>query len=265
MVKTKLALASIALALAAPAQPSGEFDCYIQSAEARMGARKAFLLVDTDPAQMQAVTRDQKIVLVPGNGPSPHKVKGGMIYDWIGTVFIPGATVERVVRMLQDYDHRTQNFPDVIVASRLLCRSGDNRFGFRMRLKEPSLIDFESDVTWERVDAHRWLYRSYSTKVQEVGKPHGYLLRLNSYWRFAENERGTFVEAETINLSGEFGSMMRALGSLAGLSPEKSLRKALESTRTSVQKPGAEFALPPAGMPSCGEPIPPAACTRPEK
>jgi len=269
MDKSRFLVAVIACQLAIPAwlpaqrlkpQTVAEYECYVQSAESRMAARKAFLTADADPALLQQIARGTAAQTVLGNGPNPHKVAGAMIYDWIGTVFIPGATVDRTVRMLQDYDHRAQYFSEIISASKLLCRTGGERFGFSMRLKEPAVIESENDVVWERLDAHRWRCRSYSTKVNEIGKEHGYLLRLNSYWRFAETEKGVFAEGQTITLSGEFGSLMRTLGSMVGINPEKSLKKSLASMRESLLKPGLEFAAPPAGMPACGEPVRLAGC-----
>jgi len=237
-----------------------EYDCYVQSAESRMAARQAFLTADSDPALLQQLMRGATVQTVLGNGPNPHKISGAMLYDWIGSVFIPGTTVARTVAMLQDYDHRARYFSEVIATSKLLCRTGEERFGFTMRLKEPAVIDSENDVVWERVDAHRWRCRSYSTKVTEIGKEHGYLLRLNSYWRFAETEKGVFAEGQTITLSGEFGALMRSLGSMVGINPEKSLKKSLGSMRESLLKPGMEFAAPPAGTPACGEPVHPVGC-----
>lgn len=231
------------------------FECYVRTAEDRMAARKVFLTADADPGMMHTLLSSPNVQTVPGNGENPHKIAGAMIYDWIGTIFIPGASVARTVRMLQDYDHRAQYFPEIISTSKLLCRSGENRFGFSMRLKEPAVIDSENDVVWQRVDARTWRCRSYSTAVREIGKQHGYLLQLNSYWRFAETDRGVFVEGQTITLSGEFGSLMRTLGSLAGINPEKSLRRTLISMRTTLQKPGLEFFTAPAGPPGCGEPV----------
>ena len=221
-----------------------------------MTARKAFLIADTDSALTQQIVRGGKAETVPGNGPNPHKINGAMVFDWIGTIFIPKGTVDRTIRMLQDYDHRAQYFSEVMSSSKLLCRIGEDRFGFIMRMKEPAVLDVESDVVWERIDAHRWKCRSYSTKVQEVGGNHGYLLRLNSYWRFSENADGVFVEGETVTLSGEFGAFKRAIGSmLMGINPEKSLKKSLESIKEAVLKPGLEFPKPPAGMTACGEAV----------
>jgi len=162
--------------------------------------------------------------------------------------------------MLQDYDHRAQYFSETISAFKLLCRRGDNQFHYSMRLKEPAVIDVESDVVWERVDPHHWRCRSYSTEVRAVGKDKGYLRGLYSYWRFAEVGSGVYVEGETITMSDPFGSLMRGLGSMMGINPEKSLRHSLDSMRETLLKPGMQFPSPPAGLPECGEPYHPGGC-----
>jgi hypothetical protein len=237
-------------------QTQHEFTCYIQAAEARMDARKTFVLADSDTAWRNQMVREKSVQTVLPNGPNPHRLNGGQLYDWIAGVFIPGASLEKLIRMLQDYDHRAAYFPETISTSKLLCRTGKDRFRYSMRLKEPAVIDVESDVAWERVDAHRWRCRSFSTKVAEVGKDHGYLRQLDSYWRFAEADNGVYVEAETITLSDEFGAMTRALGSmLMGINPEKSLKHSLTSMRESVLKPGLEIPALPEGLAECGAAI----------
>lgn len=228
------------------------YDCYVQSAEARMAASSRFLTADSDTAAQDQLVRARKILTVPGNGPNPHKVPGGMIYDWIGTVFVPGVPLDRAIRMLQDYDHRIAYMPAVLSEAKLLCRTGEERFGFTMTLKEPAPIEVANDVTWERLDPQRWRYRSYSTKVHEIGKQHNYLFRLNSYWRFYGTPEGVYMQSQTITLSGEFSGLMRTLGSLAGLNPETSVRKTLDQVRESLLHAPREFSLPPGGMPDCG-------------
>jgi len=265
----------MALAICCCAMPAGtpqgrlkpetarDFHCYVQSAEARMDARKAFLLVDSDSTLNQQLVLSRRVQTIAPNGVNPHKVTGGQLYDWIGSVFIPGPSLDRLVAMLQDYDHRAQYFPETISTSKLLCRTGKDRFHYSMRLKEPAVIDVESDVVWDRVDSHRWRCRSYSTGVSEVGKDHGYLRHLYSYWRFAEGKDGVYVEGETITLSDEFGSMARTFGSmLMGINPEKSLKHSLASMRESVLKPGLDLPALPEGLPECGEPVGPGECAQ---
>jgi hypothetical protein len=238
-----------------------DFDCYIQSAEARMDARKAFLVAESDANLNDQLVHGGRIQATAPDGTNPHKLAGGQLYDWIGSVFIPGASLDRLVLMLQDYDHRALYFPETIAASKLLCRTGQNRFRYTMRLKEPAILDVESDVTWEPVDTQHWRCRSYSNAILAVGKDHGYLRRLNSYWRFAATEKGVYVEGETITLSDEFGSMARAFGSaLLGINPEKSLKQSLESMRESILKPGLQIANPPQGLPECAESSHPGLC-----
>lgn len=244
-----------------PPQTAHEFDCYVQFAEERMNARKAFLLADSDAALHEQIVHGQRIVTTPVNGANPHKVTGGLIFDWLASGFIPGVSIDKLVHMLQDYDHRAVYFPEVISTAKLLCRKGDDHFGFSMRLKEPAVIDADNDVVWQRVDANRWRCRSYSTNIQEIGKEHKYLLRLYSYWRFAAAEKGVYVEGQTITLSGEFGGFSRAIGSMMGINPEKSLKRSLTEMRDSAMKPGLQIAAPATGVPECAEAFRPAACT----
>jgi hypothetical protein len=223
-----------------------------------MASRKTFLLAESDAALNEQLVAG-KIVLNAVEGSNPKKITGAMLFDWTGSVFLPGAKLDRTIRMLQDYDHRPQYFGDVVASSKLNCRS-DGHFGYSMRLKEPAVIDSDYDVVWEKVDARRWKCHSFSTKVREVEKQRGYLLRLYTYWRIAASDKGVYVESEAIELSGQFGSVTRALGSLfMGLSPEKSLRRTLNSIREVIQKPG-DFALPPSGLSECGPVYKPAGC-----
>jgi hypothetical protein len=264
-----LVICCVAMPAGTPQRPlkpetASAFDCYVQSAEARMDARKNFLLAESDAALNEQLVRAGRVQTTAPNGVNPHKLAGGQLYDWIGSMFIPGARLDRLVPMLQDYDHRAQYFPETISSSKLLCRTGKDRFRYTMRMKEPAVLDVESDVAWEQIDATHWRCRSYSTNVQEVGKDHGYLRRLYSYWRFGETEKGVYVEGQTITLSDEFGGMARAIGSaFLGINPEKSLKHSLQSMRESVLKPGLQIANPPEGLPDCGEPFHPGPCEKP--
>jgi len=266
LARTLLAVVSVCVPAGLRAQElkpatAHAFDCYVQSPEARLGARKAFLAADSDAALNDRLVRGHRVETFPANGANPHKLPAAHLYDWIGSVFIPGGTAERTIRLLQDYDHRAQYFSDMVSDSKLACRTGDGHFQYSMRLKEAVPIEVHSDVVWERVDQHRWRCRSYSTSVHEIGSNHGYLLRLCSYWRVAEVEKGIYVEGESISLTGEFGAVTRALGSmLLGLSPEKTLRHSLSSIRELVPNQSLQFAGPPAGMPVCGDAFRPTGC-----
>src|ERR1035438_590898 len=105
MSRTQLALSLALVARLGAQQPHPqtrhEFECYVQSAEARMDARKAFVLADNDTAFNNLLVREKGVQTVLANGANPHKLSGGQLYDWIGTVFIPGVSLEKLVFMLQ--------------------------------------------------------------------------------------------------------------------------------------------------------------------
>ena len=70
------------------------------------------------------------------------------------------------------------------------------------------------DTRYERLGASRVESRAYSTRLAEVenfDKPgerelpvdggHGFLWRLDSYWRFEEKDGGVYVQLESVGLS----------------------------------------------------------------
>ena len=129
------------------------FDCYVQAAEARMDARKAFLLADADTALSEQIVRGQKIRTIEANGANPHKLPGRPALRLDRRLFIPGTTLDRLIPFLQDYDHRAQYFPETISASKLLCVTAPGHFQYSMRMKEPAILDVDSDVcgsVWTR-------------------------------------------------------------------------------------------------------------------
>src|SRR5689334_3824588 len=75
-------------------QTQKEFECYVQSAEARMDARKAYILAETDSPLNKQLTEETRIATLAPNGTNPHKLSGGHVYDWIASSFIRGARVE---------------------------------------------------------------------------------------------------------------------------------------------------------------------------
>src|ERR1035441_3802598 len=79
------------------------FEAYIREAEAAMqqtlhGA--AFLWSDGDPKRAKQVGQ-VKIVAQLWQGKSPVKVPAGLIHDWIGAAFLPGATVPALPGRIQ--------------------------------------------------------------------------------------------------------------------------------------------------------------------
>src|ERR1017187_4305336 len=103
LVISSIAIPSGLLAQSLKPETQRDFDCYVQAAETRMNAQKVFVRADSDAALEARLVHGQKVETVPANGANPHALAGGQLYDWVGAVFIPGAKLDRLVAMLQDY------------------------------------------------------------------------------------------------------------------------------------------------------------------
>jgi hypothetical protein len=182
------------------------------------------------------------------------KAPGAMIHHWKGTVLVPGARLDQVLRFVQDYGHHQEFFKEV-EKSRLESRDGDT-FKIFYRLKRTKVItvvyNTEHTVVYSRPGPTNASSRSVATKIAELNNPgtpserekpagqdHGFLWRLNSYWRFSEQDGGVIVECESISLSRgiPFG-LDRIFKGFVESVPRESLLNTLTSLRDGVKKPG---------------------------
>ncbi|MGO9642789.1 MAG: hypothetical protein ACLP1Y_15955 [Candidatus Acidiferrales bacterium] len=238
------------------------FERYVQLTEQRMSAEvrpgAPFLQVDGLPeAQRQSVLAQLErgeVVSQQLTTPAPTAeiaTPGALIHHWVGTVFIPGATLRQVLALVQDYDHQHLYYQPEVERSKLLARSGDD-FKIYLRLKQIDVItvvlDTEYDVHYEQLDANRAESHSYSTRIAEIARPgeageralpasddHGFLWRINSYWRFEETRRGVFVQCEAISLTRDIPvGLGWLIAPLIEHVPRESLEFTLEATRKAV-------------------------------
>ncbi len=253
LVVAALFLLSTATAAKLKDQTRSEFEEYVASAEASMDraikGEQPYLWVDSLPGE-RARLRDGNILIDRVGTEKSIKIKDGLIHDWIGAVFIP-ATLDEVMKMLKDYDHHDEIYPEVI-DSKLLEMNGNQLRGF-LRLKKKQIItvilNTEHEVTYYQVDKDRWHSRSYTTRISEVanaGKPseyelpdgegQGFMWELYAYWRFEKVEGGVFAECRTISLSRKipFGLGFLISPFVDGL-PRESLFGVLTATRNAVK------------------------------
>lgn len=176
----------------------------------------------------------------------------GLIHHWIGAVFIPGATLRQVLDLVQDYDRHQEIYQPEVVRSRLIRRDG-NDFQIFYRLREKKVItvtlNTNHDVRYFPIDATHCRSRSSATRIAEVGaaggpgeyeKPighdGGFLWRMNSDWRFEEQDGGVYVETESISLTRDiptgFGWIVKPFVTSI---PRESLLMTLGSTRSAVE------------------------------
>ncbi|MEZ5353963.1 MAG: hypothetical protein R2762_15095 [Bryobacteraceae bacterium] len=207
-----------------------------------------FLWVDESDQRRKRV-RSGGVVVEPLQGRGLIDVKGGLVHDWIGATFIEGTSLSKAIATVQDYNRHQQYFKPEVVESKLLWRK-ENEFGIFLRLVKKKVLtvtlDTEHRVRYFPLDATKVHSRSYSTRISEVedagtskemalppGEDHGFLWRLNSYWRFQERDGGVYVECEAISLTRGIPTGFGWLVSpIVRDLPRESLESTLAGTRT---------------------------------
>lgn len=243
-----LCLLSTSRAVAQPrAETVAAFDRYMAAAQSRIQSEQSspdkFLRIDSlssaQHVEVEARLRRGEVVIDKA-GETPQEIPGGLVHDWIGTAFIPGVTVAQVLSVVQDYDHLTRYYQPDVEASRLISRDG-NDFRIFMRLRKHKVItvvlDTDYDVHYARLDANHWYSDSVSTRVVEQdGGDHGFLWRLNSYWRFVQVSDGVFIQCEAISLTRDIPSGLGwMIGPFVTSIPRESLEFTLSATRNAVK------------------------------
>ncbi len=184
--------------------------------------------------------------LTPG-GAEPS-VPDARIHHWVGAVFIPNTSLDRVLRYLRDRAGRESEAFDDVIASKLLARDGD-RLRVYMKLKRESVItvtyNTEHTVEYRSLNPARASSRSIATKIAELadagtpqerekapGTDHGFLWRLNAYWRFEQTNGGVLIECESVTLSRSVPTLLRPF--VSG-TVERIARESLQKTLTSLK------------------------------
>lgn len=151
-----------------------------------------------------------------GNG-KKIDVPDGTISHWLGSVRLPNAKLSTFIDFVQSYAIHERYFDDV-EQSKLMDRNGDS-FKFFYRLKQATTwatVHYNTvhKVNYQRNSPQRISSASQTTRINELDKPgtdeekekpegndNGFLWRLNSYWRFQQDENGVVVTLESLTLS----------------------------------------------------------------
>jgi hypothetical protein len=184
-----------------------------------------------------------------------------MVHHWIGTVFIPGATLAQTLALEQDYDHHQEYFHPDVMRSKILRREG-NEFRVLLRFYKKkvitSVLDTDHEVHYSTIDSTHAASRSRTTRVQEVenageinerlapeGHDRGLLWRMNTYWRFEERDGGTYVESQSISLTRDIPTGLGwVVGPFVNSIPRELLTFTLTTTRSAVLQRVAAGAAP---------------------
>ena len=243
--------------IAAATEPHVEsvtgWKAYVAATEARREAesRRAdgFLVLDfADTASADRRTLlDGRVVVermpVPEGRDGPLDVRGAMVHHWRGAVYVPGMTVEALVAALEASPPPQAD----VLRSRVIGRTPEAMTVF-LRLRRTRFItvvyDTEHRVTFVRIAPDRAASSSVATRIVELADPgtpqerpvpagedHGFLWRLNAYWRYQAVAGGVIAECESLSLSR---TVPFGLGTIARPMIDSTARESMEAALRAV-------------------------------
>jgi hypothetical protein len=220
------------------------------SMDDRAAGRKQFLWMDESPELQQRVRGGEMVV----TSEEHPKVPAGMINHWVGAMFIPGATIDQVSRVLADYDSYKNIYGPVIVSSRTLERKdGCDKATFLLSQKAfgvTAAIEEDNEIRTTKLDANKIYILTNTVRLQEIadyGQPTqhalqqdqgpGYVYRTYGITRLEQRDGGVYLESESIALSRnipfEFRWLIRPLTEHL---PRNLMLGTLKASRTAVTK-----------------------------
>jgi|KBSSwiStaDraftv2_1062776.scaffolds.fasta_scaffold403304_2 hypothetical protein len=238
------------------------FSAYVGATEARNNAElqggKNFLWVDSLPeaARNRAYKAlatgetqiEQRNTLADGREiPCPD----GMIHHWEGLIFVPGARIDDVLKILEDYDHHSVYYTPDVTRSKLEDRDGEHFRAF-LRFRRQKVItvvlNTEHDIHYFRDSAQQAHSRSSATHIAEVDnagksnereKPrdddNGFLWGMETWWRLLEKDGGVYVQSEVVSLTRDIPTGLGwMVGPFITSIPKDTLSFTLEATRKAV-------------------------------
>jgi len=266
LLATAIVFCHLAAAAELKQKTTTAFDRYVAATEARFANELKpsgpFLYIDAlknDDRQKTYQQLKQGEILVekletkaPGVSAD---VPDGMVHHWVGLIFIPGATLQQTLPVVKDYDRRAELYKPDIIASHTTWHKGDDyKMFLRLHQKKFTTVVFNTDydVHWGAVSPAEVFSNSISTRIAEVKDPdkpdgpelpvgtgHGYLWRLNTYWRFEEKDGGVYLQCEALSLTRDMPTGLGwLLKPLVTSIPKASLNRALGQTRKVVQEEG---------------------------
>jgi len=178
---------------------------------------------------------------------------GGLIHHWAGVVFIPGAKLDDVLGVLEDYDRHAEYFAPDVERSKIEARDGDH-FKVFLRFRRHKVItvvlNTEHDVHYFRDAPGEAHSRSSAIRIAEVenagksdekekmpGDDDGFLWRMETWWRMEERGGGVYVQSEVASLTRDIPTGLGWLiGPFVTSIPKETLTFTLEATRKAVQR-----------------------------
>jgi len=220
------------------AETSTGWSQYIAATEQRIAtelkAGDRFLALDhtsTGAGERQAVLRGEMPVAQMFSTNAKGKtidVADAWVHHWRGAVLIPKAQLADVFKQLQE------RVPGAgqgdVLASKILSPAPAMRVYLKIHRTKALwtfVYDTEHAVTFMPRDATHGSSTSIAVKIAELGDPgtpserplaagadHGFLWRLNAYWRYVQLPEGVIAECESVSLSREVGFPFGTIGGM---------------------------------------------------
>ena len=176
----------------------------------------------------------------------------GIIHHWVGVVFIPGAKLDDVLGMLEDYDKHSVYYGPDVERSKIESRNGDH-FRVFLRFRRHKVItvvlNTEHDIQYFHDGPARAHSRSSAVRIAEVenaggkderekppGEDGGFLWGMETWWRFEERDGGVYVQSEVVSLTRDIPTLLKwMIEPFVTSVPKETLTATLMATRKAVQ------------------------------
>lgn len=183
------------------------------------------------------------------------KTPGGMIHDWEGMVFIPGAKLDQVLAVLQNYDKHSVYYAPDVERAKIELHEGDH-FRVYMRFRRKKIVtvvlNTEQDVMYFHDSATREHSRSSAIRIREVANPgtkeerekspgeeNGFLWQMETWWRMEERDGGVYVQNDAVTLTRDIPAGLGWLiGPFVTSIPKETLEFTMKATREAVRTQG---------------------------
>lgn len=237
LVALAACLPATSVAAASPeARTLTAWTAYVEATEARMRGElvssRGFLASDftgrTEDLRRQLAGGSVVVGRVTTSGGDGRKIEvpGGTVQHWRGAVFLPGVALASLAEALR---HPPEHGPyqENVIAMRVERRF-PSALDLYIRMSRASLVtvtyDTEHHVEFTSWGVRRLSTRSVATRITEIdraGTPgerpldpddeHGFLWRMNSYWRYEQVDGGVIAEMESLTLSRDIPYAVRFL------------------------------------------------------
>jgi hypothetical protein len=216
------------------------WDSYVELSESRLERE---LASRGEPELSAASLADPKALASALEG-EMIEIPFGTIHHWHGAAFVANVTLESLLERLKHPETMPRQMD--VLSLRVLRRSG-NSLRVHMRVERRKIVsvvyDTEHEIAFRRVSPILATSRSVATRIAEIDSPgtsrererpagndHGFMWRLNAYWRYQQIQGGVRVELDTLSLSRDIPVLLRPIARpvLTGIARE-SMVHALEA------------------------------------